>query len=214
MRLKPSVSNSLKITWWFQATWDHVNFPNNDAVLQWRHAHHLCDFCINQRSFCYWDVIKSSRYTGGDFMFCTGSYAEPPPPPLPPPAPPPAADSCSRDNFWTTFWISFIFGTIVGLDLQITWLEFGRFSSWPWPRFFKVKYRICYISAISGPIATKREANLSIELQVSDVTNGFHLDHNLDLWILKVKRDLDLWPHTWPWPWIFMVKFWNSCISE
>ena len=31
---------------------------------------------------------------------------------------------------------------------------------------------------------------------------------------LKFKRDLDLWPHTWPWPWIFMVKFWNSCISE
>ena len=29
-----------------------------------------------------------------------------------------------------------------------------------------------------------------------------------------VKRDLDLWPHTWPWPWMFMVKFWNSCISE
>ena len=39
-------------------------------------------------------------------------------------------------------------------------------------------------------------------------------DHNLDLWNLKVKRDLDLWPHTWLWPWIFMVKFWNSCISE
>ena len=45
------------------------------------------------------------------------------------------------------------------------------------------------------------------------MTNGFDLDHNLDLWNLKVKRD-DLWPHTWPWPWIFMVKFWNSCISE
>ena len=39
-------------------------------------------------------------------------------------------------------------------------------------------------------------------------------DHNLELWNLKVKRDLDLWPHTWLWPWIFMVKFWNSCISE
>ena len=46
------------------------------------------------------------------------------------------------------------------------------------------------------------------------MTNGFDLDHSLDLWIFKVKRDLDLWPHTWPWPWIFMVKFWNSCISE
>ena len=42
------------------------------------------------------------------------------------------------------------------------------------------------------------------------MTNGF--DHDLDLWMLKVK--FDLWPHTWPWPWIFMVKFLNSCISE
>ena len=60
----------------------------------------------------------------------------------------------------------------------------------------------------------ERKANISIELQASNVTNGFDLDHNLDLWNLKVKSDLDLWPHTWPWPWIFMVKFWNSCILE
>ena len=85
---------------------------------------------------------------------------------------------------------------------------------WPWPWIFKVKYRICYISAKNGQIALKRKANMSIELQASNVTNGFELDHNLDLWILKVKCDLDLWPHRWPWPWIFMVKFWNSCISE
>ena len=85
---------------------------------------------------------------------------------------------------------------------------------WPWPWIFKVKYGIFYNSFKSGPIATKRKANISIELQVSNMTNGFDLDHGLDLWILKVKRDLDLWPHTWPWPWIFMVKFWNSCISE
>ena len=85
---------------------------------------------------------------------------------------------------------------------------------WPWPWIFKVKYKICYISAKNGPIASKRKANISIELQALNVTNGFELDHNLDLWILKVKCDLDLWPHRWPWPWIFMVKFWNSCISE
>ena len=29
---------------------------------------------------------------------------------------------------------------------------------------FKVKYRICYISAQNGPIATKIKANISIEL--------------------------------------------------
>ena len=86
---------------------------------------------------------------------------------------------------------------------------------WPWPWIFKVKYGISYISAKSGPFATKRKANIiSVELQASNVTNGFDLDHNLDLWNLKVKSDLDLWPYTWPWPWIFMVKFWNSCISE
>ena len=85
---------------------------------------------------------------------------------------------------------------------------------WPWPWIFKVKYRICCISAKIGQIASKRKANISIELQASNVTNGFELDLNLDLWILKVKCDLDLWPHRWPWPWIFKAKFWNSCISE
>ena len=81
---------------------------------------------------------------------------------------------------------------------------------WPWPWIFKVKYGISYISAKSGPIATKRKASISIELKASNVTSGFELD----LWILKVKLDHDLLPHTWPWPWIFMVKFWNNCISE
>ena len=93
------------------------------------------------------------------------------------------------------------------------WLRVSSWP-WPWPWIFKVKYGICCISAKSGPIAAKRKANILIDLQASNVTNGFDLDHNLDLWILKVKRDLDLWAHTWLWPWIFMVKFWNSCISE
>ena len=43
----------------------------------------------------------------------------------------------------------------------------------------------------NGPIATKRKANISIELQASNVTNGFDLDHDLDIWIFKVKCDLD-----------------------
>ena len=85
---------------------------------------------------------------------------------------------------------------------------------WPWPWIFKVEYGICYISAKSGPIATEWKGNISIELQASNVTNGFDLDHNLDLWNLKVKRDLHLWPHTWPSPWIFMVKCGNRCIAE
>ena len=82
-------------------------------------------------------------------------------------------------------------------------------SPWPWPSpwIFKFKYGISYIWAKSGPIVMKRKSNILIELQASNVTNGFELDHNIDLWILKVKCDLYPWPHTWPWPWIFMVNF-------
>ena len=76
-------------------------------------------------------------------------------------SPRPATDFCPHDNFLTTFWISLIFGTIVGPDLQITWLDFGRFSSWPWTWIFKVKYGICYISAKNRPIATKQKAEFS-----------------------------------------------------
>ena len=65
---------------------------------------------------------------------------------------------------------------------------------WPWPWIFKVKYRNCYISAKNGPIATKRKANISIELQ------GLKCDHQV-------------WPWPWPWPWIFNVKYGISSIS-
>ena len=128
---------------------------------------------------------------------------------------------------------------------------------WPWPWIFKVKYRICYISAKSGPIATKQKGNILIELLGSNVSIGFDLGHDLDLefsrsnmefpisqpkvvWLprnekqtYRLKSRPQMWPmglnltfefwrlnvtlsfdHTWPWPWIFMVKFWNSCISE
>ena len=52
----------------------------------------------------------------------------------------------------------------------------------------------CYISTKKGQITTKRKANISIELQASNVTNGIDLGNDLDLWIFKVKYDLDLWP--------------------
>ena len=47
---------------------------------------------------------------------------------------------------------------------QITWLDFGRYSSWPSPWILKVKYGIRYISAKIGPIPTKQKANIAIEL--------------------------------------------------
>ena len=62
---------------------------------------------------------------------------------------------------------------------------------WPWPWIFKVKYGICYFSTKSALIAMKWKAKISIELQASNVTNGFDLGHELDMWIFTVKCDLD-----------------------
>ena len=106
---------------------------------------------------------------------------------------------------------------------------------WPWPWIFKVKYRICYISAINSPIATKLKANISIELKASNVTIMFDLGHDLDLefsrsnmelaisqpkvvrlpwneskhsnWTLWLKCDHQVLPWPWPWPWMFKVKY-------
>ena len=50
---------------------------------------------------------------------------------------------------------------------------------WPWPWIFKVKFG--YISTKNGAIATKRKANISIDLKTSNVTIGFDLGHDLDL---------------------------------
>ena len=102
---------------------------------------------------------------------------------------------------------------------------------WPWPWIFKVIYGISYISAKSGSIATKWKGNILIEFQASNVTNGFDLDHNLEIWRSNVTfdhtHDLDhgfSWSnfeiavsqngradwhctkgvavgHSWPWPW-------------
>ena len=103
---------------------------------------------------------------------------------------------------------------------------------WAWPWIFKVKYRICYISAKNGPIATKQKANVSNELKASNVTSGFDLGHDLDHefsrsnmlflsqkwsdchetkskyidWTLGLKCDHQISPWPWPWPWIFRNK--------
>ena len=90
---------------------------------------------------------------------------------------------------------------------------------------FKVKYRICYISAKNGPIATKRKANISIELWGSNVTSGFDLGHDLDLEfsrsniefaisqpkMVRLPRNekqtywLNSRPQMWPMVWIYQI---------
>ena len=61
---------------------------------------------------------------------------------------------------------------------------------WPWPWIFKVKYRISYISAQNGPIATKQNANILTELKASNMTIRFNYGHDLDLEFSRSKVEL------------------------
>ena len=78
--------------------------------------------------------------------------------------------------------ISVIFVRIDGPDICITWLDFGWFSSRPWPWIFKVKYGLFYIS-------TNCHKNKSKHI----------------IWTLGLKYDHRVSP--WPWPWPNMEFF-------
>ena len=86
--------------------------------------------------------------------------------------------------------------------------------SWPWPWIFKViiEFPISQPKVVRLPRNEKQTYRLNSRPQMWPM--GLTLTITLTIWILKVKCDLDLWPHTWLWSWIFMVKFWNSCVSE
>ena len=130
---------------------------------------------------------------------------------------------CATGWFWwisglraVTMWSSASFTKSKHIDWTLGLKCDHQVWPWPWasPWIFKVKYGICYISTKKSQITTKRKANISNEFQASNVTNGFDLGNDFDLWIFKVRCDQDLWPDTWCWLRIFMVKFWNSCTSE
>ena len=109
---------------------------------------------------------------------------------------------------------------------------------WPWPLIFKVKFWKCCISRMGGPIDMERKGCKSIGCYTHIVTLNCELTSDLDLWFPRsnfenavskewgvdwhgTKRmwfdrmldphcDFELWPHPWPWPLIFKVKFWKS----
>ena len=87
------------------------------------------------------------------------------------------------------------------------WFDLGHDVDLEFPTS-NIEVPISQLKVVRLPRNKKQTYRLNSN--ASNVTSGFDLDQNL----LKVKCDLDIWPQTWPWPWSFMVKFWNSCISE
>ena len=122
---------------------------------------------------------------------------------------------------------------------------------WPWPIDYLIRFWSIFVVTITlnfqgqiwnllylsqnFSIATKRKANISIELWASNATIGFDLDLDHDLefsrsnmefvisqpktaWLPRNKKQTYwlnsrpqmwpwVWPWPWPWPWVFKVKY-------
>ena len=156
-------------------------------------------------------VIKSPRYTGGDFMFFVLVHTPP--------------QLQSLVHAITSEQLFIFLGKIGGPDLYITWLDFGWFSLWTWPRIFKVKYGIRYISTKNVQLPrNKRQTyrlNSKPQMWPSDLTLAMALTLNFQgqiwnllylgqkwpdchetnskyvYWTLCLKCDLRIW--AWPW---------------
>ena len=203
------------------------DFPVLSPSSQWTQP---IDFICSHHNGCgntWW--LSHPGIPGVTLCFCTGSHAVAT-----------AAAPAAGDHRFLVHAITFeqLFGFFHFWHNCWHWpIDYLiRFWSWHWPWIFKVKYRICYISAKNGAISTKRKANISIDLKTSNVTIGFDIGHDLDLefsssnmelaislpkmvlprnerkhidWTLDLKCDQWVWP--WPWPWYlnFQGHIWS-----
>ena len=64
----------------------------------------------------------------------------------------------------------------------------------PWPLIFKVKFWKSRNSGMGCPVDMERKG----------CESGMRVD-----WMLDPCCDGQLWPHAWPWPWIFNINMWH-----
>ena len=88
---------------------------------------------------------------------------------------------------------------------------------WPSPLIFKVKFWKSHNSGTWCPIDMERKGCESTQGQIlkkSYLSNGMPDWHGTKgMWVdrmLDPPCHFELWPHPWPWPLIFKVKFWKS----
>ena len=105
--------------------------------------------------------------------------------------------ACLQDKVRTTPSITTKLCSFISLVMVMTSYEFGRIllETLFWANFlrkfrvcfFKVKHFIGHISGMVGPIDVKEKGGASVGYWVNYVTLTFDLNHDFDLWFLKVK---------------------------
>ena len=127
------------------------------------------------------NIIKSHRYTGSDFMFCTGSHAA-------------AAAAAGRRYLFTRYILN-------------NFLDFFHFlhDCWSWPIDYLIRFWSIFVVTLTFSFQGQIWNLLYLSQKWSNrhETKSKHID-----WTLRLKCDHQVWPWPWPWPWIFTkVKY-------
>ena len=101
-----------------------------------------------------------------------------------------------------TYWLnSKALNVTIGFDLGHDLdLEFSRSN---------MEFPISQPKVVRLPRNEKQTYRLNSRPQMWAMGLNLTITVTFEFWRSNLTFDL-----TWPWPWIFMVKFWNSCISE
>ena len=111
--------------------------------------------------------------------------------------------ACLQDKVRTTQPITTKHGSYIPLVMLTTWLDFGG-----------ILVKTLFFAKLSLKIS-----DVSFQGQTlywTYLRNGwsdwYETKRRCIGWILGELCDLDIWPHSWPWPCSFKVKVWNSLI--
>ena len=140
------------MTWYVKHIYASPNSNVSEAILLrlYNNSKHCIEYVIKTPIKYF---IKSPQYTGGDFMFLYRFVRRRRP-----------QIFIHAITFEQLFEFLLFLARLLALICRLPdWMlvDFRRDLHLD---FFKVKYKICYISAKNGPIATKLKANISIEL--------------------------------------------------
>ena len=116
---------------------------------------------------------------------------------------------CELTECWTHV-VTFNFDLTYDLDLEISTSNFEIAVSQEWEGWLTWNERD--MSPMTLTLDFQGQTLKMLYLRNGRAnwhgTKGMWVDRMLDS-----HCDLELWPHTWPWPWIFKANFLNSCIS-
>ena len=129
----------------------------------------------NKTACMFYGLLNHPGIQGVTLCFCTVSYA---------------ADAggprlCSCHNLRTTFRNYFPFSRIDDSVVYITWLDFCRFSTRPWPRSFNVKYGIWYPLAKKTSLPRNKKQAYRLNSRPPICPSGWTLAITL-IWIVYV----------------------------